>query len=164
MRLVLAFLLLLLPVSAFAQDADLPQRQDAARRLVEMTTADAVLTPMIDAMWPNIEMQLTAGGGPRPEQAVLDMLKTAFTNELSATMSSVMDDIAGLYADRFTLEELDAIVAFYASPAGTKLIGAQPQIMREMLPSLTQKLQASLPVAMQKVIDDARAQGLDVGN
>jgi hypothetical protein len=76
-------------------------------------------------------------------------------------------DRAGASANTLSadlLEELDAIVAFYASPAGTKLIGAQPQIMREMLPSLTQKLQASLPVAMQKVIDDARAQGLDVGN
>lgn len=165
MRLLVALLFLLVPASlALGQDAGLPQRQDVARQLVQLTTADAVLGPMVDAIWPSIETQLTAGGGPRPEPAVLEMLKTAFTTELNATMGEVIDDMANAYAQRFTLEELNAVLGFYRSPAGAKLIAAQPGIMSEMLPKLTTKLQASLPGVMQKVIADAQAQGLKVGN
>jgi hypothetical protein len=72
----------------------------------------------------------------------------------------VVDDYAKLYAEGFTLDELNAIVAFYESDAGKKLVAAQPKIMNEMLPTLTSKLQVSLPIAMQSVMDEAKKKGV----
>lgn len=163
MRLLVTLsFLLALALPAFAQD-DLAQRRTVAHELVQITTADAVMTPMVDAIWPTLEAQITAGS-PNADKAVLAALKDAFAAELLSTMADVVDDFAGLYANAFTLDELNAIVAFYRSGPGSKLIAEQPKVMDEMLPKLTAKLQTSLPLAMQKVMEQAQQQGLKTGN
>jgi hypothetical protein len=45
----------------------------------------------------------------------------------------LMDQIAGLYAAELTLQELNAIIAFYKSPVGLKFSSAQPKIVRESM-------------------------------
>ena len=45
----------------------------------------------------------------------------------------LLDQIATLYATEMTLDELNAIVAFYKSPAGEKFASIQPKILRESM-------------------------------
>jgi uncharacterized protein len=45
----------------------------------------------------------------------------------------LIDQIAAVYADKLTLEDLTAIIGFYKSPAGLKFIAAQPDIMRQSM-------------------------------
>ena len=47
--------------------------------------------------------------------------------EIRRAKGELLDQIAGLYADELTLEELNAIVAFYKSPVGAKFVAVQPQ-------------------------------------
>jgi hypothetical protein len=43
----------------------------------------------------------------------------------------LIEQIARLYAAELTLQELNAIIAFYKSPAGLRFAGVQPKIVRE---------------------------------
>jgi hypothetical protein len=45
----------------------------------------------------------------------------------------LLDQIAALYATEMTLDELNAIVAFYKSPAGVKFAAVQPKILRDSM-------------------------------
>jgi hypothetical protein len=50
-----------------------------------------------------------------------------------ARKGELIDQIAALYATEMTLDELNAIVAFYKSPAGLKFASVQPKILRESM-------------------------------
>lgn len=45
----------------------------------------------------------------------------------------LIDQIAGVYAEKLALEDLNAIIGFYKSPAGVKFIAAQPDILRQSI-------------------------------
>ena len=47
--------------------------------------------------------------------------------------AELLDEIAGLYAQRLEAAELRAVAQFYRSPIGSKLIDVQPQIMQESM-------------------------------
>jgi len=49
----------------------------------------------------------------------------------SGRKQELADNIAVLYAERMTADELRQIVAFYKSPAGTKLLQVQPEIIQQ---------------------------------
>lgn len=146
----LAFALFTLP--AVAQD-DLAERKELALQLVQITTTDSVMGPMIDAVWPAVEAQL----GPNPDAQLVTELKQVFTDEISGALVDVIDDIAAAYAGEFTKDELTEIVAFYQSDAGTKLISRQGALMAQMMPAITTRLQETLPGAMQRVMEAAQA-------
>ena len=138
-----------------AQD-DLGKRTEQARLYIDLTTADSVMGPMIDAIWPTIEMQLPSD----ISLEVADRLKGTFATEIKAALGDVMDDMALAYANVFTLEELTAINKFYLSDAGTKLIANQGVLMQQMLPSITTRLQETMPQAMENVIREAEEEGV----
>jgi len=160
MRLLLALSIIIATAAPGFAQSDVEQRETLARELVEITTADSVMTPMIDAMWPNIEMQITAGAQVDPQ--VLASLKQVLIAELDTAMDAVMGDFVASYAEIFTLPELEAILAFYRSDAGRKMMAQQPVIMQELLPKLTAELQQTVPQAIQRVVEEAERQGLDV--
>jgi hypothetical protein len=45
----------------------------------------------------------------------------------------LIDQIAIFYAEKLTLEDLTAIIGFYKSPAGAKLVAVQPEIGRQSM-------------------------------
>jgi hypothetical protein len=45
----------------------------------------------------------------------------------------LIDQIAALYAVELTLDELNAIIAFYKSPVGLKFASVQPKIVRQSM-------------------------------
>ena len=123
---------------------------------IDLTTADSVMGPMIDAIWPTIETQLPSD----ISLEVANRLKGTFTTEIKAALGDVMDDMALAYANVFTLEELTAINKFYLSDAGTKLIANQGVLMQQMLPTITTRLQETMPQAMENVIREAEEEGV----
>ena len=70
--------------------------------------------PMVDAVWPTVEMQLPSDDAARGRQPAQGHLR----DEIKAALGDVLDEFAVAYADIFTLEELVAINKFYASDAG----------------------------------------------
>jgi uncharacterized protein len=53
--------------------------------------------------------------------------------KLSARKAEFSERLAKLYAETFTPEEMREIAAFYRSPAGSRLIDAQPELMKRSL-------------------------------
>jgi hypothetical protein len=156
MRIVAALLLIFFTAApALAQD-DLERRIEQARVFVDLTTTDSVMGPMVDAVWPTVEMQLPSD----IPLEVAERLKGTFADEIKAALSDVLDDFAKAYADVFTLEELVAINKFYASDVGLKLVGNQGALMQQMLPTITARLTETMPAAMQNVVREAEEEGL----
>ena len=69
-----------------------------------------------------------------PDKA--DEIRQVFS-ELAAKFvdrkNELIDEIAAAYADQLTLDELNAIAAFYRSPVGAKFVEVQPQMMRKAM-------------------------------
>jgi hypothetical protein len=74
----------------------------------------------------------------------------------------LIDQIAGLYAAELTLQELNAIVAFYKSPAGLKFAAAQPKIVRESMALGQQWGQRIGAELEQQARQELRRRGVDL--
>ncbi len=57
------------------------------------------------------------------------------------TPEEMLGDMTALYQKYMTRSDLDAIIAFYSSPAGQHMLTAQPAIMQEYLPLVIQRMQ-----------------------
>jgi hypothetical protein len=156
MRMIAALLLAFALIAPAAAQDDLSKRTEQARIFVDLTTADSVMGPMVDAVWPSVEMQLP--GDISTEVAT--RLKDTFATEIKNALRDVLDELAGLYANAFTLEELVAINKFYGSGVGAKLIANQGNLMQQMLPTITARLQETMPAAMATVLREAEDEGL----
>jgi len=55
-------------------------------------------------------------------------------------VSEMLDDMTGLYRRYLNREDVDAMIAFYGSPAGKHLLDAQPKIAREYMPLVMSRM------------------------
>jgi uncharacterized protein len=146
-RPLIAASLLLLSICAAPAQTPSPDAMTAARSLV--TTMK--LTEQYKALLPAILMTLKpALVQDRPEierdyDAMMPMIEDAFTPYYTA----MVDDVAAVYANNFTLGELREIEAFYRQPAGQKLL--------EKTPAIAQQSNQVGQDATRKAADDLRA-------
>jgi hypothetical protein len=54
-------------------------------------------------------------------------------NKFNDRKGDLIDQVATLYAELLSVEELTAVAGFYRSPAGVKMIAIQPQVMRQAM-------------------------------
>ena len=130
-RLLIVACLLLLSASATRAQTPEPDAMAAARSLV--TTMK--LTDQYKALLPAILLGIKpAVTQDRPElerdyDAMLPMIADAFTPYYTA----MVDGIATVYANNFTVQELREIEAFYRQPIGQKLLEKTPAISQQAL-------------------------------
>jgi hypothetical protein len=62
-------------------------------------------------------------------------------------------DYIDLYAQTFTDEELDGIIAFYKSPAGASMLAKTPELTQKALAISQKRVMAVLP-EIQKMVQD----------
>lgn len=150
-RTALLALLLAAP-SAFAA----PPSDAQVDRLMELTRARSTL----EAMWPQLEMMqqdiadqmLAESGQPLDDEqrARLDALLDRQMRSIRTAMAwerlePVYRDI---YQQTFEAEDVAAMIGFYESEAGQKLIAKTPQLMQNTMQA-TQRLLAPLLEEMQ---------------
>ncbi|MCB1447276.1 MAG: DUF2059 domain-containing protein [Rhizobiaceae bacterium] len=114
---------------AFADDAS-PEHLKAARATVAAINA----TRTFDTILPTIAGQLKAQliqATPNFEPVITEIVD-AKAIEIAARRADLEKEAAKVYAQTFTIEELNAITAFYTSPAGRKLIENGPIAQREL--------------------------------
>lgn len=105
--------------AAWAQDGDRARRLELAARFVELSMGEE-LPRMIDQL---IEEELAAA--PDMPQAERDWMRR---NMPTLTLSMVEDigrQLGPIYADAFTMEELEALVGFYETPMGRSIATKQ---------------------------------------
>ena len=105
-----------------------PEQVKAAREVVEASGAASSLNDVIPIFIDEAKQTFTR---TRPEIAKdLDAALKAITPEFETRREQLMNDIAAVYAQRFSTKELAEIKAFYTTSTGRKLV--------ENLPSLIQ--------------------------
>jgi hypothetical protein len=56
----------------------------------------------------------------------------------------MVSDMSALYQKHLTSDDVDAMIAFYSSPAGQHMIATVPAIMQELLPTMMLRMQERL--------------------
>jgi uncharacterized protein len=168
--LMLMGLCLVLAMGSVAQQAasDTPASKEDVQRYLdimhsrEMTTKvmEAMLKPMHQMMHEQFlkdKSKLPADFEARMDKRLDDFLTTFPFDE-------VMQAMVPVYQKHFTKGDVDALVAFYSSPTGQKLLNEMPGIMAEsmqtMMPILRQRLDALQQSVQQEVaqmLKDAEA-------
>lgn len=116
--------------AAYAQKAS-PAAVAAANEIVSTTGAMALFQPLIPGVIEqakNLYLQQNPGLGKDANAIALQMRE-----DLAPRISEISNQIALLYAERFTEQELKDLLAFYKSPLGKKLIAQQPVVVDSSL-------------------------------
>lgn len=118
------------PPEAAPENVD-PARLAAARDLLVATNTDAQFAAIIPLMFRQMRQSLP-GQGPNQQDEVnkvFDEIEKQFLDR----RGEILDQIARLYALKFTPEEMNALGEFYRSPVGQKFIAAMPDIAADAM-------------------------------
>ena len=145
---ILAAAIALMPGLSLAETRD--DRLAAARSYLEMTMADLDVDRMIRQMYQPLLQQLAARGttATAPQIAELDAL---YMSNLKQPLLDVMQAQDEIMADLMTLEEIQAIAAFYATPAGRAVMRKLPEMMERQQPQIMTLMQQTMPRVMPEV-------------
>jgi hypothetical protein len=129
----------------------------AARELVQAMKATDTLKALLPAIISNMKAAVVQN---RPEiEKQYDALMPIFADAANARLNELADQVAVVYARRFTLDELHQIKAFYQTPVGQKMITEQPAIARETM-ALGQQLGRSIATDIQtRMLEQMRKNG-----
>ncbi len=119
-----ALALSLMSPASFAAD---PPNVALAKQMLEVTQATTVFTSLIPGVVEQARlsyMQLNPALGKD-----LNEIAPKIRADLQPRFSELVDDLAKIYADAFTQQEMKDIIAFYQTPAGKKLLDQQPKLV-----------------------------------
>ena len=120
-----------------------------ARRLVDALGLDEQLEQTITQSITEAKQELNAGGQANVD--LINQVAAALEAEMRASSPALLDELAQIYADRFTDPELDELVEFYESPTGQKylavessLVAAQANAVEQWMKGVSQRAMARL--------------------
>lgn len=131
-RISLALLVasaVMLPNLATADEAN---RLAQAKRALELNGTAGLAVQMIDQVRGQMT-QLITMANPDKGPLVAEIIEIMIIPEFHKQMPVWLDAAAQLYAKNYSEEELDALVAFYESPAGQSILKKQPQVMAQAM-------------------------------
>jgi uncharacterized protein len=98
-----------------------------AKELVAATKATTVFNPLIAGVVEQAKLLFLQQnpGLAKDLNEIAEKMRT----DLAPRMSELSDEMAKLYATHFTEQELKAILAFYQSPVGKKVLVEQPTVV-----------------------------------
>jgi len=139
-----------------------PARADEATKnakveeLLKLSKADQMMTQIADQMKAMSAAQLgKTDMSPEARKAADEM-----TNKITALIRERWDKMrpqfVKVYADTYTEEELDGIVAFYKSPAGQAMLTKMPDLMKRSM-ALAQEMVSDVAPEVQKIATEAAA-------
>jgi len=99
----------------------------SARELVAFTGSTTVFNPLIAGVVEQAKLLFLQQDPALSKD--LNEIAIKMRNDLAPRFVELTDEIARLYATNFTDQELKAILAFYQSPAGKKLLEQQPKVV-----------------------------------
>ncbi len=117
--------------SARAQTAPDAARLAAAREMMQV----AGVARQFSQVMPVLMRQLAQGFvavAPDKAEVITDVF-AKLGGKFDERKGELIDQIAALYAEQLNLEELNAVIGFYRSPAGAKMMSIQPQVMRQSM-------------------------------
>lgn len=127
----LASVILALALASQAAHAQQHQPSPAAvataKELIKVTGATQLFNPLIAGVVEQAKL-LYLQQDPQLSKD-LNEIAAKMRTDLQPRFSELSDEVALLYASNFTEQELKDILVFYKSPAGQKMLQAQPQVI-----------------------------------
>jgi hypothetical protein len=121
-----AFVLVAFGPAAHAQKPS-PAALATAKELIASTQAATVFNPLIAGVVEQAKLLFLQQNPALGKD--LNEIAEQLRNELTPRFSELSDEMALLYAMHFTEPELKAILTFYQSPVGKKLLVEQPTVV-----------------------------------
>jgi len=144
--------------------ADAPATKEDVEKYLQVTNSREMMTKMADAMTKPMHQMVH-------EQYLKD--KDKLPPDFEARMTKIMDDymksfpwdemmdaMVPVYQKHFTKGDVDALIAFYSTPTGQKMIKEMPEIaadamqsimpiMRKSIDKMTQQLQEKITAMLK---------------
>jgi hypothetical protein len=128
-RLLIIACLLLFSMSGASAQTPSPEAMTTARSLATTLKVADPYKAMLPATMMGLRRALTQ---ERPEiERDYDALMPTIENAYKPYYAAIVDDIATVYANNFTVGEMRAIEAFYRQPVGQKLLEKMPAILQQ---------------------------------
>ncbi len=117
------------PATSFA-DAD-PARLAAAKELLVVVGAAKQFEVIVPLMAQQLEGAFV---NLRPDHVaeIKDVFR-ALPEKFAQRKEELLDQNAALYADKLTMDEMTEIIKFYKTPAGSRFIQLQPELMKQSM-------------------------------
>ncbi len=151
--LVMTSLIALGPVRADT----LSERRAVAQSLMDEVVISQMNDQVVEAMLPlfrsSLEQELAAKGLTLPPDMVVK-IEEIVIEETNLLMARFMPEMIETYAQVLTLEELEALLAFYRTPAGASAMQKVPLLMQVIMPSLSKELTTLGPKMQQRLNDE----------
>jgi uncharacterized protein len=156
------------PCAAMAQPAQKPTAAAApdpalvkvARETVTQMQGDRAAT--LSAMAGPMVSMMQQIGIKEPDKAQV-LVQEVVMPTLSAHYDELLDIQARGFATVLGKDDLQAIAAFYATPAGKHLAAAQPQLAQVQLSGMQQWMQSVMPELQGKIVKAVQALGWTQG-
>jgi len=158
MGLLVSFILFSADVAA-AQTYS-PESLAAAKELIETMHMNDQFRAVIPGILKNLKPIIVQGRSDVDRQ--YDALAPSLVDAFQARMSELSDAAAIIYARNFSTEDLLALVAFYKTPAGQRLLQKVPTITQETMTAGGKFGQSIADDVRQRMIDELRKKGVDL--
>ncbi|MGB3336807.1 MAG: DUF2059 domain-containing protein [Devosia sp.] len=156
---VLSAAVLAVAAPAMAQEVP-PEQLALARKYVELTDNAGVYEIALVEIGMGTLTELTTQNPEIAKEVDLAIGKVLETYQ--SRKGELIDQFARVYATRFTVEELQQIVAFYESPTGQKLAAANTEVNQDLQAVLQVFTNNTRSEFFAKVRAELRAQGFEV--
>ena len=115
--------------------------------LMRLMKVDQTMQSMQGQVRGMMEQQFETYATCDAAQPVIREFSSEVTDELMSQLTdeSLKVDIAAIYADVFTTEELQGIIDFYRSPLGGKMIERMPDLMQRSMQITQSRMKAMMP-------------------
>lgn len=144
-----------------------PASPESINELLRLSESEKMLESahaQIDGIMKNNLQQILKGQSVTAEQqAIIDKFPARLAQIMKEEMSwaKMQPQIAAIYSEVLTQEEIDGLISFYQSPTGRAMVSKMPQIMQKSMALTQQMMMQALPrvqAAMQDVLKQARVQ------
>jgi hypothetical protein len=159
MKRLLALLSLLTSLSVHAA----PASRESVENLLVATKAESMMSSVFAGMDQIMRQSMAQAAQGRSlnaeQQRVLDAMPPKFIAIMREEMSwqKMKPQYVQLYVETFEQEEVDGLLAFYASPTGQALLNKMPVVVQKSM-ALSQSLMQSALPKMQAAIKEALAE------
>ena len=155
----------MLPCAALAQPAGTatpdPALVKVARETVAQMQGDRAAT--LSAMAGPMVGMMQQIGIKEPDKAQV-LVQEVVMPTLTTHYDELLDIQARGFATVLGKDDLQAIAAFYATPAGKHLAAAQPQLAQVQLTGMQQWMQSVMPEMQGKIVKAVQAHGWAAGS
>jgi len=136
-----------------------PEAHAAAAKLVEMIGVNRQSQQLVAVMRAQMVQMVVRTSGKSPEEST-KIVDEVLMPDFTAQEAELTDAIVDVWATSFSIEDLKALLAFYATPLGQRLISTLPQITQQGMAAGQNWGRRIYQVALQKHKDELIARGL----